>query len=88
MFDKIQNICIKSFYWPCNHASRELTIIMASLETEKRSPPIKVVKQSIWEITMKLDKTRIIIDEIFRIVIIITCMYITQLAYFIGLIMI
>ena len=49
MFNKIQKICIKSFYWPCNHVSRELTIIMDSLKTEKRRPPIKVVKQSIIE---------------------------------------
>ena len=66
---------MKRFYWPCTHVYGQLTFCDV---TQNRNDVRRryVVKYIICEITLKQDKIWIIVDEIFRIVII--YMYITH----------
>ena len=69
MFNNIQRI-LKPFYQPCTHAYRQLKFIVPSHKTEKWRPQMFCCKVNYMWNHNKRDKSWIIVDKIFRIVII------------------
>ena len=71
LFNNIQKICIETFLLTLNSRLRQLTFIVTSFKTEKWRLPMLCcsVNYCICEITMKQDRFRMIMNEMFRIVI-------------------